>query len=101
MKYKKILLTGATGKLGRAIIDSGQFPELLTPPRDVLDITEPESIEKFFENNNVDAVIHCAALARLKECEDNSIKAIETNIVGTSNLVEEVLKKEMKIHFFK
>jgi len=96
MKYKNILLTGASGTLGQAIVKSGHFSSLLTPSMAELDITKPESIEKFFGNNDIDAIIHCAALARLKDCEDNPNKAIQTNIVGTSNLVKEVLKKENK-----
>jgi len=94
MKYKNILLTGASGELGKSIVKSNIFSSLLTPSRKVLDITKPETIANFFDNNDFDAVVHCAALARMKECEENPIKAITTNIIGTNNLVNEVLKKE-------
>ena len=94
---KNILLTGSSGKLGQTIINSNYFPSLLSPSRDILDITKPETIRKFFDDNEIDAVIHCAALARMKECEEDPVKAIETNILGTSNLVIEVLKKEEKL----
>ena len=96
MKYKNILLTGGSGKLGQAILKSGIFPSVLDPLRNILDITKPETIEKFFKENEIDAVIHCAALARMAECEKEPVKAIETNITGTSNLVNVVLKKESK-----
>lgn len=96
MKFKKILLTGSSGKLGQAIVNSGYFPRLLTPSHKILDIIKPSTIEKFFEKNNFDAVIHCAALARMKDCEINPTKAIQTNIIGTSNLITEVIKKEIK-----
>ncbi len=92
MKYKNILLTGGSGKLGQAIIKSGIFPSVLAPSRDVLDITKPETIEQFFKENEIDAVIHCAALARMAECEEEPIKAIEANIEGASNLINAVLK---------
>ena len=94
MKYKNILLTGASGELGRAIATSHIFPSLLAPSREILDITKPTTIRKFIDDNDFDAVIHCAAMARMKECEENPAKAIETNIIGTSNLVNEVLSKE-------
>lgn len=94
MKYNNILLTGSSGKLGQAIIKSGYFSSLLTTSREILDVTKPTTIETFFSNNAIDAVIHCAALARMAECENNPIEAIHTNIIGTSNLVVEVLKKE-------
>lgn len=96
MKYKKILLTGGTGNLGKAIIKSDHFQNILAPDRKILDITKPGTIEDFFNKNDIDAVMHCAALARLKECQENPVKAIETNIFGTSNLVNEVIKKEEK-----
>lgn len=97
MKYKNILLTGASGKLGQAIRNSGFFASLLTPSRKIMDITNPSTIERFFDKNKIDAVIHCAALARMHECETNPVKCIETNIIGTANLVVGVIKKEKKL----
>jgi dTDP-4-dehydrorhamnose reductase len=97
MKIKKILLTGSSGKLGKAIANSGQFPPLLKPSRDMLDITNPKTIREYFSENDFDAVIHCAALARMKECQEDPEKAVQTNLIGTGNLVIEVLKKEKKL----
>ena len=97
MKYKNILLTGSSGTLGQEIINSRCLSSLLTPSRKLLDITKPDTIKNFFENNDIDAVIHCAAIARMRECQENPVKAIETNIIGTSNLVIEVIKKEGKV----
>jgi dTDP-4-dehydrorhamnose reductase len=96
MKYKNILLTGASGRLGQAIVSSSIFKSLLTPEREILDITKPETIKRFFDEHDIDAVIHCAALARMKECEEDSVNAIATNIIGTSNLVNVVLKNQGK-----
>ncbi|MBW2977061.1 sugar nucleotide-binding protein [Candidatus Woesearchaeota archaeon] len=96
MKYEKILLTGGSGKLGQAILNSGHFPSLLSPPLETLDITKPETIKKFFDSNDIDAVIHCAALARMRECANEPAKAINVNILGTANLVMEAIKKEKK-----
>lgn len=94
MKHKKILLTGGSGKLGQAIINSGLFPKLLNPYKNIFDITRPETMGKFFADNDIDTIIHCAALARMKECEEDPVKAIKTNIMGTSNLVAETMRKE-------
>lgn len=96
MEYKNILLTGSSGTLGQRILGSNEMLCVLAPSRKVLDITKPETIQKFFEENKIDAVIHCAAMARMKECHEKPAKAIETNVVGTSNLVMEVIKKEEK-----
>ena len=94
MKYKNILLTGSSGKLGQAIINSNHFKSLLTPSRAILDITKPETIEQFFKDNSFEAVIHCAALARMAKCKEDPAEAISTNVIGTANLVRGVIKKE-------
>jgi len=94
---KNTLLTGKTGQLGSRILKTDK--SLLCPPKNILDITQPKTIEKFFDNNNINAVIHCAALARMKECIENPIKAIKTNTIGTCNLVNEVIKKDIDIRF--
>ena len=97
MKYPNILLTGGSGKLGTAIIKSKIFSSLLVPSRNILDITNSATTKNFFDDNDIDAVIHCAALARMAQCEKDPVKAIKTNIIGTSNLVTAVMKKEEKL----
>jgi len=95
MSSKKILLTGASGNLGQAILNSGYFSELLTPNIDLFDLRDADSINKFFNSNNFGTIIHCAALARMSVCQIEPISTIETNIIGTANLVKEVMKKEI------
>lgn len=94
MKQGKILLTGGSGNLGKHIISSGRFKNFLTPSREEMDITNAASVEKFFAKNDFDAVIHCAAMARVSECEKNPTAAIATNTIGTANLVNAVMKKQ-------
>lgn len=96
MKYKTILLTGGSGTLGSHILKSGKLENILAPSHEDLNICNPYLIEKFFQQNEIDAVIHCAALARMGECERDPIEAIEKNVIGTCNLVNEVLKIEKK-----
>src|SRR3989344_525330 len=98
MKYNKILLTGGSGSLGQAIIKSGHFKNLAAPSSKTLDITDIKKIKSFFSNNDFDAVIHCAALARMSECEKRPEKAILVNTIGTSTLAMGVLEKEKKLN---
>ena len=72
------------------------FDYLLTPPRQEFDITQSSSIDKYLNNNDINYVIHCAAIARFTLCEKNPQEAIMTNIIGTSNLVRSLMKIEDK-----
>ena len=40
-------------------------------------------------------IINCAAAARMKECEKNPNKAIKINVIGTLNLVREIINYEI------
>ncbi len=99
MKYGRVLLTGGAGTLGQHILKSGLFGKILAPGRAELDITSTASVEKFFSQNGFDAIIHCAAMARVSECEKEPEKAIATNVIGTSNIVSAVIKKEKTMRF--
>jgi NAD(P)-dependent dehydrogenase (short-subunit alcohol dehydrogenase family) len=93
LKNDRVLITGGTGKLGRALIASGLFSHV-APSRAELDITKPETIDLFFETHDIQAVIHCAALARPAICEREPEQAIFTNVIGTSHMVRGVIRYE-------
>jgi len=48
--------------------------------------------------NNVDIVIHTAAIKNVEIAEYNAIDTIETNVNGTVNLIKSALKNKPKIH---
>jgi FlaA1/EpsC-like NDP-sugar epimerase len=54
------------------------------------DVRDQARLRRAFEN--VDVVIHCAALKHVEMSELNSIEAIETNINGTRNVVDACLE---------
>ena len=95
---QKILLTGGSGLLGSNIKSSEDFQNLLSPQKTEFNITEEESIKEYFLNNDFDILIHAAALARMGECEVNPLEAIKINILGTSKLVNSVLKKQNQLN---
>src|SRR5260221_13685405 len=94
MTYKKIFLTGASGNLGRAITKSGLFGGALTPSHPALDITDIPAVKEFFAREKPDAVIHVAAIVKMMEAEKDPTRWMDTNIVGTSNLVREAIRME-------
>ena len=100
-----ILLLGGTGTLGSKIIKSKLFPNLKYPKKKILNILNKKQIENYLIKKKINLVLHCAALARVKDCEVNKNKAKKINVIGTLNIVESILKikkinkKEIKLVF--
>ncbi len=94
MKMGMVLLTGASGNLGSHVLKSGRFGKILAPGHSEMDITDAASVEKFFSKNEFGVVVHCAAMARVGECEKEPEKAVLVNITGTANLVAATARKE-------
>ena len=85
-----ILLLGGSGTLGKAIIKSKLFKNLNHPSSKILDILNQNKIEEFLIKNKINTILHCAALARVKECEKNKKKAYKINVLGTHNVVKSI-----------
>jgi len=90
----QILLTGGSGTLGSHILGLGKLEKVLAPSHSELDICNQDAVSTYFNHNCVDAVIHCAAVSRIAPAKKDPPKAIETNVVGTSNLIVEALRTE-------
>jgi len=61
----KILITGARGFVGSFIAKHlAEKHTLLTPTRQELDLTNLEQVEAWFNNNEVEVVVHCALSGR-------------------------------------
>jgi len=93
---KKILLIGGSGNLGLSIIKSGLFENLYSPKKKILNILQPVTIKKILNKHKFNLVINCAAMAKIVECEKDPIKAINVNVVGTYNLIKEIIENEKK-----
>lgn len=90
MILKKVLLLGGSGLLGSKLIESNIFKNVIAPTSKEVNLQNKKSIEYFLSNQNINIVVNCAALARMKECEINPQEAINTNIKGTLNLVQSI-----------
>ena len=91
---KKTLFTGGSGTLGKEII--ALEPELLHPTSKELDITSSESVSAYFEQNDLELVIHAAAFTNVPLAETEALRAMEVNVVGTYNLLAECMKRKIK-----
>lgn len=76
----KVLVTGAAGQLGRALVQyrSGDC-ELLARSRNELDIADTVSVERFLSQENIGAVINAAAYTNVEAAEREPTQAYRIN----------------------
>jgi len=91
------LITGESGSLGKEL--KKVFPNSLCPSHSQLDIINKKDVFEFFKKNDIDLVIHAAALTKIRPCEENRQQAWKTNVEGTKNLVDAVLDSKPNIPF--
>lgn len=97
MINNSILLLGSSGTLGSNILRNIFFKKCLKPSSKILNLKRKDSITDFFLKNNINVVIHCAAISSMAKCQINPIDAINTNIIGTQNLVDVIMSQKKKI----
>ena len=86
-----VLITGSNGQLGSEIKDvKGNYDNIKLIFKDLpkLDICDFEKVSDFITNNNIKAVINCAAYTAVDRAEEDSETASEVNATGVLNLVK-------------
>ena len=78
------LVTGAAGQLGTDVCAVlTMYGEPLVPAsRDVLDITDPESVQSVLDDARPDIVVNCAAYTRVDDAESDEETAFRVNADG-------------------
>jgi len=87
----RILLLGGSGKLGKAIKNNSDFDYISMPTSIECNLLEVKSIINTIKKNSPTHIINCAAEARRKVCQNDPIKAISVNTIGTANLVQSII----------
>ncbi|MBM3474519.1 MAG: dTDP-4-dehydrorhamnose reductase [Armatimonadetes bacterium] len=85
----RILITGAKGMLGRALMEQrpSQYDVLGVDVEEV-DVTSVRDVRRCLAGFRPDAVIHCAAMTDVDGCETDPDSARRINVEGTRNVVE-------------
>ena len=60
------------------------------------DIRNKEAVAKIFNENNIDVVVHLAAMAGVRPSIENPVLYQEVNCMGTQNILEEMNKHNLK-----
>ena len=121
LNNKSILITGGTGSFGKAFINRvlKKYPrikKLVVFSRDELkqDLMRDKFSEKKYPNlryflgdvrdyqrltralDNINIVIHAAALKQVPAAEYNPIEFIKTNVIGAQNIIEACIEKKVE-----
>ena len=117
--YKKILITGGTGTLGKELtkqlLDSDKYiKKIYIYSRDeykqsemkkefknnpklsffIGDIRDKDRLYRAF--NEIDYVIHTAAQKHVSSCEYNPFEAVKTNVIGSANIIDAAIDRKVK-----
>lgn len=116
IKNKVLLITGGTGSFGNAVLNrfilTDHFREIRIFSRDekkqddmrielkneklkfyLGDVRDYQSIEVAMRG--VDYVFHAAALKQVPSCEFFPMQAVQTNVIGTQNVINAAAKNEV------
>lgn len=94
-KKNKILIIGASGKLGTALKRNFFFKKSATPTKNKLNILNQKKIKEFL-SKKFQIIINCAAISSVKQCEINPSLAYKINVLGVSKLVKAIHEYEKK-----
>ena len=96
-RHKKLLVTGASGLLGKKIVELAQNDFIITPIHKTrplhsssvkLDVTESLAVLNLLNKLEPDVVIHTASETNVDKCEIEKEHAWKINAEGTRNLAE-------------
>jgi dTDP-4-dehydrorhamnose reductase len=94
----KILVTGSDGRFGRILKQLKTNKEFIFKNKNELNILSVSSINKCIKKYKPTYILHLAGLSRpMNVHEKNIIKSINLNIIGTSNIVMEASKFNIKV----
>jgi dTDP-4-dehydrorhamnose reductase len=92
----KILITGAKGLVGRALVEhcSARGDEVLSYDHKSLDIADLNAVESVIVEQRPEAVINCAAWTDVDGCESDPERARQVNALGPENLARACRKRD-------
>jgi len=98
---KKIVFTGGTGRFAQAFKEVKTKHKVYFPKKNQLNLENFSSIKKYLNKIKPKYLIHAAALSRpMNIHEENIIRSINTNIIGTANIVKACYENNIKLIYF-
>lgn len=95
----RIVVTGVKGQLGHDVVNElkkRQYIDVFGIDIEDLDITDADSVVRYFDSIKPNAIIHCAAYTAVDKAEDNEEICNRVNVTGTKHLVKAAQKHDAK-----
>jgi dTDP-4-dehydrorhamnose reductase len=92
---KRVLITGANGMLGSSLMKKLNCENLYGFSVEDMDITNRENVQAILTKVKPHIIIHTAAFTNVEDCEVEKDKAYLVNTIGTQNLVDYCLDKDV------
>ena len=97
----KILVTGKNGQLGKSIhtivTNNEQTDEFVFVGREELDLSSTDSITSYFNHNNFDIIINCAAHTAVDKAEEEAVLANQINHLAVAQLAQIAKTQQAKL----
>ena len=91
----RIIYTGGSGLLGSEFRKI--FPGIDYPSSKDFDVTNYRQMKEYLKSRACERIIHAAAFTSPPLIEKDPLKALEVNIVGTSNIVRLCIEYDMRL----
>jgi dTDP-4-dehydrorhamnose reductase len=83
---RRVLVCGASGRLGSAVVEAFADREVIAPARTRLDVTNAAAVRAAVRESAPDVVINCAAFNYVDRAEDEPGEALALNAYAVRNL---------------
>ena len=98
---KKIVITGGTGRFGSLLKKFKTSHRLYFPNKKELNILNIKKTDKYIKKIKPQILIHLAGLSRpMKIHEEDIVRSIDLNIIGTANMVKICKENNIKLIYF-
>ena len=94
-----VMLLGGTGCLGRQLVESLRSKRIpfTSPTHKQCDITDADALERHIKLEEPSVIVHSAGYVNTEAAEFNIDKCIETNVLGTYNVVRLCRKYNIRL----
>jgi len=91
----KILFTGGSGLLGSEF--RRLLPGVYYPASGDFDVTDYAAMESYIAGKQITTIVHAAAFTSPPRIDQDPVRALDVNIIGTANIVKLCARSGMKL----